>query len=458
MTVSLLAPPEAPPTERLPGGLLAMPSVVRARECLVAAGRVELGRVGEDELGSLVAELAAVESQAAALRLAVLAQADARRVADGSGDTGTDAWAAGLCGSTRRQMAAGLRLARLLDTTYAATREAYAAGRLRAEQVRVIVNAAEQAPADATPEQISLAEEHLVAKATGASTRSGRPMNATRLRQVAPRMFDVVDVDLANRHQLAMIHRETRSAAHETYLMFDDDGDGTWSGRFRIPELPGQLLRASLERLTAPRRMTTAADGTALIDESAPGHAAGQHRWEADGHALCELIEHLSTTGYGTGQGAKGGGDKPVTVLVHLDLDTLLARLHEPGVATMQGATDGDVTITAADARRLARESGLVPVVLGGESMPLDLGRTRRLHTHSQRLALATKHDSCAIGGCSRPYAWCEIHHPVPWSHGGPTDLDNALPLCGHHHRRAHDPDFTLGQDTGTGWRLHPRR
>ena len=29
---------------------------------------------------------------------------------------------------------------------------------------------------------------------------------------------------------------------------------------------------------------------------------------------------------------------------------------------------------------------------------------------------------------------------PLPPQAGGPTDLANAVPLCGHHHRRVHDP------------------
>lgn len=31
-----------------------------------------------------------------------------------------------------------------------------------------------------------------------------------------------------------------------------------------------------------------------------------------------------------------------------------------------------------------------------------------------------------------RAAAWCRIHHPHAWSLGGHTDMDNALPLCGH--------------------------
>ena len=50
--------------------------------------------------------------------------------------------------------------------------------------------------------------------------------------------------------------------------------------------------------------------------------------------------------------------------------------------------------------------------------------------------------------GCDRPYAWCELHHEDPWSHGGRTDLDLAVPLCGYHHRRMHDPRFVTSVST----------
>ena len=90
--------------------------------------------------------------------------------------------------------------------------------------------------------------------------------------------------------------------------------------------------------------------------------------------------------------------------------------------------------------------------------MPLDLGRTRRLHTRTQRRALALIHDTCAVAGCERPFAWCEIHHHrLPWQRGGPTDLDNGLPLCGHHHRRAHDTHFDLRRRPDGDYTFHRR-
>ncbi len=139
-------------------------------------------------MAEAIAGLAALEAQVEAWRLALEAEADARALAERDAATGTDAWVAALTGSTREVAAGGIWLARLLETKYAATREAFAAGRLRVEQVRVIVKAAEQIPASATPEQVAMAEEWLVGQGTGDGTRDGRRRDARRLRRAAHRM------------------------------------------------------------------------------------------------------------------------------------------------------------------------------------------------------------------------------------------------------------------------------
>ena len=109
--------------------------------------------------------------------------------------------------------------------------------------------------------------------------------------------------------------------------------------------------------------------------------------------------------------------------------------------------------ISAAEARRLACSAGLLPAVLDGSSLPLDLGRTRRFFTEAQRVALATTYDECAAEGCDRPYAWCDLHHEDPWSRGGATDLALAVPVCGFHHRLAHDPHREHQVHTGADGR-----
>ena len=445
----------------------AAPAVSEASAHLAHAHDVALDRVHRDELGQLLVTLATLESQTEALRLKVLAEAERRQVAADEAATGTDAWAAALTGTTREINAGGLHLAELLKTKYHHTREAYAAGQLRADQVRVIVRAAEQAPIETTVEQLAAAEEVLVNKATGVGTRSGRPMNAKRLRQAARRMLDIVDRDLADKHEAIMLGRESRRAKHETYLALHDNGDGTYSGKFTIPELHGSLLRTALETLSAPRRLNktrTSPDGEQVsgYDESAPtGPGHGLSGWEIHGNALCELIEHLPTDGW--------NGANALTLLVTMTAEDLTHDLTQAGKIdpkdwpdwhgpdeTGTAKLDTGTRTAAGDLRRLACEAGLVPAVLNSQSVPLDLGRTKRLHSHHQRKALSLVHDTCAIGTCERPFAWSEIHHLIPWGRGGDTDLD-AIPLCSWHHHRAHDPRWRLTQHPLRGWELRAR-
>jgi hypothetical protein len=225
-----------------------------------------------------------------------------------------------------------------------------------------------------------------------------------------------------------------------------DNGDGTFAGRFVIPELHGHLLKTALDRLTAPRHTTPAADGADGAEGrlvSDPTLVSTPNWSERLGMALLELIEHLPTRGFGAGNTAG--------VLVTIGLDQLRSGIGAAGL-------DTGTRISAGDARRLACNAGIIPAVLGGESQPLDLGRTRRLHSSAQRKALALTHDSCAIATCDRPFAWTEIHHLHAWSKGGSTDLANALPMCGYHHRRAHDTRFDLRRHGHGDWRFHRRR
>jgi hypothetical protein len=285
--------------------------------------------MGDDALGEAISSLSGLESRAAALRSALSAEADRRRVAEQTADTGTDAWLARLTGTTREQMAGGPRIAALLQNKYAETREAFAAGDLRVEQVRVIVNAAEQAPVEATPDQVAQAEGWLVSKATGAGTRSGRGMDAKRLRQAARRMFATIDYDLADRHEAILLGREARTAESETYLALHDNGDGSYTGKFRIPELHGHLLKSALDRLTAPRRLGRDRHGDLVHDESALGHNNGASVYEVQGAAWCELIEHLPTQGW------------PATAATAARSWSRSTSKHSPPASVPPGSTPG---------------------------------------------------------------------------------------------------------------------
>lgn len=112
--------------------------------------------------------------------------------------------------------------------------------------------------------------------------------------------------------------------------------------------------------------------------------------------------------------------------------------------------------ITSAHARRLACTAKILPAVLDGDSLPLDLGR--RLYTPTQRKALLVRDRTCRGEGCDVPGTWCEAHHLHPWHTGGHTDLADGVLFCSHHHHRAHEAGWRLERLANGDYRFQPRR
>lgn len=139
--------------------------------------------------------------------------------------------------------------------------------------------------------------------------------------------------------------------------------------------------------------------------------------------------------------GARTTSRTPAAVAVHISLPSLL---DEPGADKFGEYSDG-TPVPAETIRRHACDAKIIPVVLDGESQPLDVGRAQRLATPEQRTALRSMYRTCAVNGCNTNFDRCEIHHLLEWTaHQGPTDLRYLLPLCGYHHHRAHEGGWQL--------------
>jgi hypothetical protein len=125
---------------------------------------------------------------------------------------------------------------------------------------------------------------------------------------------------------------------------------------------------------------------------------------------------------------------------VIVDAQTLIEGLHERSHVDVDGGGSLPVDVL----RRLACEAEILPIVLGGPSGVLDVGRGQRMATARQRAALRALHPTCGVPGCTVAFEHTQIHHNRWWRHGGRTDIDNMVPMCSKHHHDVHEGGWTL--------------
>jgi hypothetical protein len=354
------------------------------------------------------------QARLAELELRVLAAADRNRVGDDSGATSTPAWLAHATKTTTAARHRDLHLARKLDETFHTTKTALAAGTIDVEKAAIVTAAVEALTEeydDLPPGTEQRAEAHMIDQATA--------FDAPALRQLGKRLFEVVCPEAADQAEGNKLEKEEAKARALAHFAVRDHGDGTSTGSFKLPTLHAHLLKKALDALTSPRRI-----GEARLD---PATGKKLPYSTLLGHGLIDLVEnHLTDLPSVNGS--------PFTLVVTLGYDALMSGV---GVAV----TDTGHRISAAEARRLACKAGIIPMVLDGNSVPLDLGREQRLFDRYQKIAINHRYHGCATDNCDRPPAWMEYHHQHPWHRGGPTDTRNGISLCAPHHRMADHPD-----------------
>lgn len=353
--------------------------------------------------------LAQVTARLDALTATVLRHAAEVRVEETAGETTTATWWAQATHRTRATAHRDVTLAAALGR-YTALAEALAEGRINGEQAHVIARALadleDDGPDDLDPSAVEQAEKHLIVCAD--------TFDAKQLKTLGRHVLTVVAPEVGEAHEAKMLEDEERRARERTRLTFGRDGHGMVHGRFSVPELHGAMLAKALQALTWARREP------AQIRQvrSAP---------QSNGQAFTELLERISEKDLPT------VGGVGATVVVTMTLETLMGGRAKASLDT------GEV-ISAGVARRLACEAGIIPMVLGGKSQVLDVGRRRRFHTKAQRLAIAQRDKTCTAPGCDAPPGRCQVHHVIPWSRGGPTTVKDGRLYCSAHHAMAHDP------------------
>ncbi len=404
-----------------------------------------------DDKAAALTELVRAEGQLAELRLRILADAG-----DLAHDTAAKDAAGWLAQQTRTRYAdarTDLTLAAALDREHPVLGAAMREGEATLAQAHVIHRALDALTAllaVVDTDTIAQAEAHLVAQAA--------EFGPQELGRIGRRILDVIAPEIAEAAEAARLADLEAHAGDRTRLSMRRIGDGTTRISSVVPDASATRFATYLEAYANPRQPSGQPSGQpagpgSLTTEGDPVTRLAYPK--RLGQAFVQFLEAIDPTRLPI-----HGGDA-TTVIVTIPLASLQADLATAdliGAGLVPGDDHTGERITAAQARRLACTAKILPAVLGGASLPVDLGRARRLFTPAQRKALLIRDRTCRAEGCDTPGTWCEAHHLDPWHTGGPTDLNNGILLCSHHHHRAHDTSYRTERLPSGDLRYHRRR
>ncbi len=140
------------------------------------------------------------------------------------------------------------------------------------------------------------------------------------------------------------------------------------------------------------------------------------------------LADSLDTlTADGSRKDSRGGGSAAdITIVQHLSAEGDKAFAEVAGGAAIPQAVLEQHFCNAK----------IVGIVFSGEGLPLWRGTALARPSRAQMDALIARYGGC--GGCEEHSVACQAHHIRPRSQGGPTDIDNLMPLCWRCHDNVH--------------------
>ncbi|RZT15314.1 uncharacterized protein DUF222 [Kribbella sp. VKM Ac-2569] len=344
---------------------------------------------------------------------------------------------------------------------------------LRPAQAEAIVTALEKVPTTVPVADLEFAEEELV--------RLGRHLSPADLRAAAEQSRDILDTDGPE-------PEEDKAAARETLTLKTADRGVKFTGY--LANENAELLRTlivtgarphktvdgerdprSREKRQADALSTTLTLAATALDAGTPSPTMPRPTGKPASSPETGSPETGST---GTGSTASGSiasgsaeagslatGPQPgvagdvvpgfgakANLTVTIDFQDLKAATADAIGQTVYG--NG---LSAATIRRLACDAKVIPVVLGSNSEPLDVGRCERLVTKAMRRALNTRDRGCVV--CNAPPVMCDAHHLISWIDGGETKVENLALVCRRHHTDLHHGHWTI---TITNGKVHVTR
>ena len=128
------------------------------------------------------------------------------------------------------------------------------------------------------------------------------------------------------------------------------------------------------------------------------------------------------------GTDARGGAGVPpgFELIVLADYDLVHERI------TNARLTD-EIRLTEEETLAVACDAKILPGIFNKHTGTIVLGRSQRKIPKRLRKRLVARDRGCI--GCGAHQQICQVHHIVPWTHGGQTTYDNTCLLCWRCHQ-----------------------
>ncbi|MCY3851327.1 MAG: DUF222 domain-containing protein [Acidimicrobiaceae bacterium] len=369
----------------------------------VCVGPVDPSGLTENGLRARLKMLGQGESRLTAMKSQVLAELSRRTSAADAQMIASDELL-----SSNRQAKRDVETATQLETL-PETAEALASGLIPTQHARLIARASSEGPVD----------EALL-------TRSAKTQNFDRFAKTVKRHQQ----DQSDDDGQSLLERQRQKRSARVYENPD-------TGMF--------VLSGEFDRITGARIVTalTAKERELWLKEDPKARRTPRQRMaDAVSELICNGPRSAANGSAENGSSVEARKSKQGTnLLVIADFDVIQQRLVKARLADGTPIPVGELT-------ELALEADILPSIFDAKTRNLWLGRSRRVASEAQRIALIARDEVCI--GCEANPMWCRAHHIVWWSRGGRTDLDNLLLVCDRCHHKIHDLGWSVRQHPTT--------
>jgi hypothetical protein len=221
---------------------------------------------------------------------------------------------------------------------------------------------------------------------------------------------------------------EQERAQQRRFLKHRRTPDGMTRGSFALPDEDAEYVLTVLEAL-------------ARRDGKEDARTAGQRRADA-------LVAVFRAAAKWMDLPHAGGQRVQISYVMTCDWAAGLA-----GADPARGAWTGPQTRARMEA--MLCDGRLSRLLLDAEGQVASLESVNDEITLAQRRAVSARDRCCVARGCTRPPAFCDVHHLISRKDGGPTVIGNLVLLCRRHHLMWHDGRLLL-PDLNVPWLRKP--